>query len=55
MNYWFPDLPQWVTALSALVVMTLVNAANVKAYGEFEFWFAYFARAAEIQNVQIQG
>ncbi|MBA9027289.1 amino acid permease [Peribacillus huizhouensis] len=39
-NYWFPDIPQWVTALVVLVIMTLVNLANVKAYGEFEFWFA---------------
>jgi len=39
-NYWFADIPQWATALVALVVMTLVNLANVKAYGEFEFWFA---------------
>lgn len=39
-NYWFPDIPQWVTALVVLVVMTLVNLANVKMYGEFEFWFA---------------
>lgn len=39
-NYWFPDIPQWVTALVVLVIMTGVNLANVKAYGEFEFWFA---------------
>ena len=39
-NYWFPDIPQWVTALVVLVIMTLVNLVNVKAYGEFEFWFA---------------
>lgn len=39
-NYWFPDIPQWVTAFVVLVLMTLINLANVKAYGEFEFWFA---------------
>ncbi len=39
-NYWFPSLPQWIPALGALVCMTLVNLAAVKAYGEFEFWFA---------------
>ena len=41
-NYWFPDIPQWVTALVVLVVMTLINLANVKAYGEFEFWFGNY-------------
>lgn len=39
-NYWFPDIPTWVTALVCLVVVTLINVINVKAYGEFEFWFA---------------
>ncbi|MBD8028259.1 amino acid permease [Ureibacillus sp. Re31] len=39
-NYWFPDIPQWVTALAVLILITIVNLANVKAFGEFEFWFA---------------
>ncbi|KLU61812.1 putative transport protein YifK [Peptococcaceae bacterium CEB3] len=39
-QYWFPSVPQWTSALLALVVMTLVNLINVKSYGEFEFWFA---------------
>jgi len=39
-NYWFPDIPSWLVALSVLIVITAINLANVKAYGEFEFWFA---------------
>ncbi|WP_233548025.1 amino acid permease [Rummeliibacillus sp. POC4] len=39
-NYWFPDTPNWLVALVVLIVFTMVNLANVKAYGEFEFWFA---------------
>lgn len=39
-NYWLPDIPQWFTALTALLLITGVNLLNVKAYGEFEFWFA---------------
>jgi AAT family amino acid transporter len=39
-NYWLPDIPQWVSALSALLLISAVNLVNVKAYGEFEFWFA---------------
>lgn len=39
-NYWFPDIPQWLSALAALIVITMVNLINVKAFGEFEFWFA---------------
>ena len=39
-NYWMPDIPTWVSALVCLVLITLINVINVKAYGEFEFWFA---------------
>ncbi|MEA2260032.1 MAG: amino acid transporter, family, partial [Acidobacteriaceae bacterium] len=40
MGVWFPSVPQWIWALMALVAMSAVNLAAVKAYGEFEFWFA---------------
>jgi AAT family amino acid transporter len=39
-KFWIPSIPQWIPALCALVIMTLVNLIAVKAYGEFEFWFA---------------
>ena len=39
-KFWIPTLPQWIPALGAVVVMTIVNLIAVKAYGEFEFWFA---------------
>lgn len=40
MNIWFPDSPQWIWALSAALIMTGINFIAVKAFGEFEFWFA---------------
>jgi amino acid transporter, AAT family len=40
MELWFPDVPQWIWALAALVTMASVNFLAVKAYGELEFWFA---------------
>ncbi|MFP7297111.1 amino acid permease [Neobacillus niacini] len=40
MEYWFPEVPRWIWALAALVIMASVNFLNVKAYGELEFWFA---------------
>ncbi|WP_391117088.1 amino acid permease [Psychrobacillus sp. L3] len=40
MKMWYPSTPSWIWALAALVIMTMVNLIAVKAYGEFEFWFA---------------
>lgn len=39
-NYWWPDVPHWVSALVCLVLITLLNLIEVKMYGELEFWFA---------------
>ncbi|MYV44796.1 amino acid permease [Streptomyces sp. SID2888] len=41
-HYWgmFSDIPQWVIALIALVVVLTVNLISVKIFGELEFWFA---------------
>lgn len=39
-NYWFPSIPIWVSSLAFLILITLVNLINVKAFGEFEFWFS---------------
>lgn len=40
MKMWYPDVPVWIWALSALVIMASINLLAIKAYGEFEFWFA---------------
>lgn len=40
MGMWFPDVPQWVWALSSITLMGLINLIAVKVFGEFEFWFA---------------
>ena len=40
MNFWLPDLPQWLSALICLAVITALNLTNVRAYGEMEFWMA---------------
>lgn len=39
-HYWLPELPQWIPALAAVVIMTGVNLIAVETYGELEFWFA---------------
>lgn len=39
-KFWFPLVPQWVSAMGGMIIVTLANMAAVKYYGEFEFWFA---------------
>ncbi|PMC65451.1 amino acid transporter [Corynebacterium tuscaniense] len=39
MASWF-DVPQWVPGLTVVVILTAVNLAQVKGFGEFEYWFA---------------
>lgn len=47
-NYWLPDVPRWVSAGFFLAVMTVVNLFGVRAFGEFEFWFAIIKVVAVI-------
>ncbi|MGA8943880.1 MAG: amino acid permease [Thermoactinomyces sp.] len=39
-RYWFPDIPQWLPALGALLFVYFINLIAVKLFGEVEFWFA---------------
>jgi L-asparagine permease len=40
MRYWFPSLPQWLSALAALAVLMGANLVSVKVFGDLETWFA---------------
>lgn len=40
MQYWWPGLPTWVSAAVFFLLINAINLANVKLYGEIEFWFA---------------
>jgi amino acid transporter, AAT family len=39
-RYWWPELPQWLPALVALVTLYGSNLLAVRVFGELEFWFA---------------
>ncbi|SDN20645.1 amino acid/polyamine/organocation transporter, APC superfamily (TC 2.A.3) [Megasphaera paucivorans] len=39
-HYWFPLVPQWISAFGGMLIVAIANMAAVKYYGEFEFWFA---------------
>lgn len=51
MHYWWPELPTWVSAAVFFVLINLVNLANVKIYGEMEFWFAIIKVVAIIAMI----
>ncbi|AEN99279.1 Uncharacterized transporter ydgF [Fructilactobacillus sanfranciscensis TMW 1.1304] len=40
MQFWYPHLPIWVTALFLLIILFFMNSITVSAFGETEFWFA---------------
>lgn len=39
LQYWV-DAPMWLMSLALMVLMTATNLYSVKAFGEFEYWFA---------------
>jgi GABA permease len=43
---WLPMLEMWQIGLALMVVLTAVNLASARSYGEFEFWFASIKVAA---------
>jgi GABA permease len=45
-RFWLPQAPQWLLSGLFLVAMTVSNLVSVRAYGEFEFWFASIKVAA---------
>lgn len=45
-QFWLPDVPSWIISFAVIVLLTLTNMISVRAYGEFEFWFASIKVAA---------
>ncbi|TQI82162.1 aromatic amino acid:proton symporter (AAT family) [Serratia fonticola] len=39
-QYWWPEIPTWVSAAVFFLAINAINLSNVKVYGEMEFWFA---------------
>ncbi|RBP97296.1 gamma-aminobutyrate permease [Bifidobacterium aemilianum] len=47
-QYWLPDTPGWIWSLLVLVVIFLINALTVSAFGETEFWLSLIKVATVI-------
>lgn len=54
-HYWWPEVPNWVSALVFYVVINLLNFVSVKSYGETEFWFAIVKVAAVVGMIVFGG
>ncbi|MDN7748309.1 amino acid permease [Burkholderia gladioli] len=54
-QYWWPGVPTWVSALVFYVVINLLNFVSVKSYGETEFWFAIIKVAAVVGMIVFGG
>ncbi|MBF7144639.1 amino acid permease [Pseudomonas sp. LY10J] len=39
-QYWWPEIPTWVSAAGFFALVTIVNLTNVRVFGEAEFCFA---------------
>ncbi|TCD54177.1 amino acid permease [Alloscardovia theropitheci] len=50
-QYWFPTIPAWLSAIVFMVLITAANMLGVKAFGEFEFWFAIIKIVAVIAMI----
>ena len=47
-QYWWPEIPTWVSAALFFILINAVNLVNVRFYGEAEFWFAMIKVIATI-------
>ncbi|KHS83165.1 amino acid permease [Pectobacterium brasiliense] len=54
-QYWWPDIPTWASAAVFFLLINAINLANVKVYGEMEFWFAIIKVVAIIGMIVFGG
>jgi aromatic amino acid transport protein AroP len=47
-QYWWPGVPTWMSALAFFALINAISLFNVKAFGEMEFWFALIKVAAVV-------
>jgi AAT family amino acid transporter len=55
MGIWFSEAPQWIWALSSILMMGAINLIAVKVFGEFEFWFALIKVLAIVALITLGG
>jgi aromatic amino acid transport protein AroP len=50
-QYWWPEVPAWVSALGCFLLANGISLINVRAFGESEFWFAVIKVAAIVAMI----
>lgn len=55
MQYWWPELPTWISALIFFIAINAINLTNVKMFGELEFWFSIIKVVAIIGMIAFGG
>ncbi|AOA59870.1 amino acid permease [Acinetobacter larvae] len=50
-QYWWPQIPSWISVLVFFIAITCVNLANVKTYGESEFWLSIIKVVAIVSMI----
>ncbi|MGH3323693.1 MAG: amino acid permease, partial [Streptomyces sp.] len=53
MQYWWPEVPQWASALVFTLILYGANLISVKLFGELEFWFSMIKVTAIIGMILI--
>ncbi|WP_288750899.1 amino acid permease [uncultured Corynebacterium sp.] len=46
LDYWFPHIPHWVTALVSLLLVVVLNVLNVRVFATTEYWLSLIKVAA---------
>jgi len=54
-QFWYPEIPTWISAAAFFVIINAINLTNVKVFGEMEFWFSIIKVAAVIAMILFGG
>lgn len=52
-EFWWPSVSPWVSAMTTILALLIVNLLTVKAFGELEFWLAIIKVIAIISLIAI--
>lgn len=50
-QYWWPQMPTWISVLAFFIVINAVNMLHVKMFGEMEFWFSIIKVGAIVSMI----